>query len=376
MSSAIPIISETLNSASADPSGAQMRKVQIFKRSLNSSVDSGNMIKASVAVASTTRTNGSYPTDNNSSFVVNAQNTNANRITEVVRGNQLNKGQSGFNSLSSAFSQSLGNGKFATVPDADILIKSPISGQSAGNGIQTRYGIDSITAAKMSESSFAANSVTAVNVGTNQVSNTTVGLGQKLYVLLGSSKVSTGADDLDASKVSDRIRQVQDARNVSVFTSSDLNNLSSVVNFLLPGSVQNGGIAQALSQNIDLVLNTVNTNPNSNVSGLLTNLKTNLVSPIVAAVQAVVVTDAVNGVLPLSSQVALKTSVFNVYFGNKVFGNFSSTGPYETGYDTTSNVFYGSAPTFLLTNEALNNTGNIEKIYNFTYNAIVNGGGG
>ena len=376
MSAAIPIIRETLNTASSDTTGASMRNVQLFKRSQSTSTDPGNIIKSAVAISSTTNSTGSLPTENNASFVVNAQNTEANRITEVVRGNQTAKGQSGFNSLSSALSQSLGNKLFATTPDADILIKSPVLNQTVGNGIQTTYGIDKVTASKMADSSFAANSVTSVQVGTTQVTNTVVGRGQKLSILLSAGRINSIADDLDASKVVDRIKQVQEAKYVTTFNTASLANIAEVQKYLIPGSNENGGIAQALSQNIDIVLNTVKTNTNTNANTLIANLNTDLVNPVVTAVLAVIATDAVNGVLPLSSQTGLKTSVYAPYFGSKVYGNFSSTGTNEGGYGTTSNVYYGAAPTFIVTNDVLNDTGSQTKMLDFTYNAVVNGGGG
>ncbi|NBW58140.1 hypothetical protein EBR43_10270 [bacterium] len=375
MSAAIPIIRETLNTASSDPTGASMRNMQVFKRSLSTSTDSGSIIKSAVGVSSTTRSTGSYPTDNNASFVVNAQNTEDNRITEVVRGNILTKGQNGLNSLSSAMSQSIGNRLFATTPDADIIIKAPVLNQSVANGIQTTLGIDKVTSGKMADSSFSANSVTVVNVGTSQISNTIVGSGQKLSILLNSGKINSISDNLDASNVHERIRQVQESRSLSVFSTADLNNLKQVQNFLLPGSRENGGIAQALSQNIDLVLNTINTNSNSNRSAILTNLRTNLVNPLVTSVLAVIATDAVNGILPLSTHTSLKTSIFAVYFGAKVYGNFSSTGPNENGYGATSNLYYGAAPIFFVSNDVLNSTGQQESIWDYAYNAVVNGGG-
>lgn len=376
MSAAIPILSEALNNASNDVSGASMKRVQIFKRSQSTSTDPGNIIKSSVAVSSTTNSAGAFPTENNASFVVNAPNTEANRITEVVRGNQLTKGQSGFTSLSSAISQSLGNKLFATSPDADILIKSPVLNQNSASGIQTTYGIDKVTASKMADSSFAANSVTSVQVGTTQITNTTVGKGQKLSILLSAGRINSTADDLDAAKVVDRIKQVQEAKYVTEFNNAILANITKIQSYLIPGTIQNGGIAQALSQNIDIVLNTINTNTNTNANTLIANLKNDLVNPVVNAVLNVINTDAVNNVLPLSSQTDLKTSVYATYFGSKVFGNFSSTGTNEGGYGTTSNVYYGAAPTFIVTNDVLNDTGSQSKMLDFTYNAVVNGGGG
>ena len=174
-------------------------------------------------------------------------------------------------------SQSLGNKLFATTPDADILIKTPVLNQTVGNGIQTTYGIDKVTASKMADSSFAANSVTSVQVGTTQVTNTVVGRGQKLSVLLSAGRINSIADDLDASKVVDRIKQVQEAKYVTTFNTAALANIAEVQKYLIPGSNQNGGIAQALSQNIDIVLNTVKTNTNTNANTLIANLNTDLV---------------------------------------------------------------------------------------------------
>jgi len=352
--SAISIVNETLNEAASDPAGAAIRAFQVYRQAQDPFGQATKFIKSSVGIGSTLLTEGAYPNDSCAGIIVNAQNTVVNSLTNMING-VTTKAQTGFCSFASGISESLGNSKFCTTPVADVVLKTPIGNQVIGIGTMAYAGFDAVVNSKATECKFDLPSATLLAVTTAQAVG--AGQAQQLAVGLTTGLVDQLTDTFAATQASAKIDQIQQSTGDSVFSSSDLANLSKVQSLLAPAPEENGGIAQALLQNIDLTINTIIQNSNSDSSALLTALKTDLVSPVVTDVLAEFTLNNVNNILPLSSQEALLGDVYDTYFGGLDYGNFSSSGPTSDGYSLTSTPFYGTAPTARVTNETMGNTG-------------------
>jgi hypothetical protein len=349
---AISIVNDPLNTAASDPAGALMRGYQIYRQAQDPTGEARKFIKSSIGIGSTTLTEGAYPNDSCAGIIVNAQNTVVNTLTNMING-VTTKAQTGFCSFASGISESLGNNKFCTTPVADIVLKTPIGNQVIGIGTMAYAGFDAVVNAKATECKFDLPSTTLLAVTTAQA----VGAGQAQQMAIGltTGLVDKLTDTFAATQASAKIDQIQQSTGDSVFSSSDLANLSKVQNLLAPAPEENGGIAQALLQNINLTVNTIIQNSSSDSTALLTALKTDLVSPIVTDVLAEFNLNGVNNILPLSSQQTLQSDVYDTYFGGLDYGNFSSTS--DLGYNQTSNPYYGDNPRFKVTNDEIGETG-------------------
>ncbi len=350
--SAISVVNETLNAAASDPAGALMRGYQIYRQAQDPTGQATKFIKSSVGIGSTTLTEGAYPNDSCAGIIVNAQNTVVNSLTNMING-VTTKAQTGLCSFASGISESLGNNKFCTTPVADVVLKTPIGNQVIGIGTMAYAGFDAVVNAKATECKMDLPSATLLAVTTAQAVG--VGQAQQLAIGLTTGLVDNLTDTFAATQVAAKIDHIQQSTGDSVFSSSDLANLSKVQNLLAPAPEENGGIAQALLQNINLTINTIIQNSGSDSTALLTALKTDLVSPIVTDVLAEFTLNGVNNILPLSSQQTLLGDVYDTYFGGLDYGNFSSTS--DLGYTQTSNPYYGDNPRFKVTNDEIGETG-------------------
>jgi hypothetical protein len=350
--SALSYVSETLNSAANDPAGSLMRGYQIYRQAQDPTGQATKFIKSSVGIGTSPLTEGAYPNDSCASIIVNAQNKVLNTLSSMINGTTA-KAQTGFCSFASAISESLGNNKFCTTPIADVVLKTPVGNQVIGIGTMAYAGFDAVVNAKATECKFDLPSATLLAVTTAQAVG--IGQAQQLAIGLTTGLVDNLTDSFAPTQAAAKIDHIQQSTGDTVFSSTDLANLSKVQNLLAPGSNENGGIAEALLQNINLTVNTIIQNASSDSTALLTALKTDLVTPIVTDVLAEFTLNSVNNVLPLSSQEALLGDVYDTYFGGLDYGNFSSAS--DVGYDKTINPYYGDNPRFKVTNDEIGETG-------------------